>query len=303
MSPSERVENKTEQSPDDASSLSCPLQGYPLDCLEVWGGSGDTDNKLSVTGLDVWAWSSAADDIAGGDLYFVSMCACAEVSRFFVADVSGHDAVAAEIASRLRKLMRKHINKPDQTHLAEALNRDFDRITCPDKFATALLATFFPPTRHLILCNAGHPRPLWYQALARKWVPLDRQTPQAIADVRNLPLGIIDDAKYRQFAVKLEPGDLVLVYTDGIIEARMQGGEMVREQGLCDQLARLDGTQPQAIVPALRDWMRQMQDTPEAVDDRTLLLLHANGQKPPRQSVAKRFRIAAKMLGLLNDTR
>jgi hypothetical protein len=128
---------------------------HRLDCLEVWGGSSALDNEVRVTGLDVWAWSRPADNVAGGDLCFVSMCACAEVSRFLVADVMGHDAEAAEVATRLRRLMRQHINKPDPSRLIHSINDDFDGMARHGKFATAVLATFFPPTQHLILCNAG----------------------------------------------------------------------------------------------------------------------------------------------------
>jgi len=302
-------ETKTADQPSPATDTSAsgasgaPRESeYRLDCLEVWGGSGEADRRVEVTGLDVWVWSSPAEQVAGGDLYFISMCACAEVSRFFVADVSGHDAIAASLAARLRKLMRRHINKPDQTRLAQALNRDFDRISGQGKFATALLATFFPPSRHLMVCNAGHPRPLCYNARRKTWIPLDPKAPLAVDDTRNLPLGIIDDAPFRQFAVKMEPGDLILIYTDGITESQDQAGKMLGEQGLIDLLSATDPEQPEALIPAIQSRMRSAHHESLEPDDRTVMVLRANGQHTPEQGLGKRLRVMAKMFGLIDHT-
>lgn len=285
-----------------AASGAPPESEYRLDCLEVWGGSGEADRRVEVTGLDVWVWSSPAQQVAGGDLYFISMCACAEVSRFFVADVSGHDAEAAGLAGRLRKLMRRHINKPDQTRLAQALNRDFDRISGQGKFATALLATFFPPSRHLMVCNAGHPRPLCYNARRQTWVPLDPKAPLAVEDTRNLPLGIIEDTPFRQFAVKMEPGDLILIYTDGVTETHDQASKMMGEQGLIDLLSSTDPEKPEALIPAIQSRMRSANHAKLSPDDRTVMVLRANGQRTPEQGLSKRLRVMAKMFGLISST-
>jgi serine phosphatase RsbU (regulator of sigma subunit) len=274
-----------------------------LDCLEVWGGSDGIDSAVRVTGLDVWAWSQPADSVAGGDLYLVSMCACAEVSRFLIADVTGHDAEAAQVANRLRKLMRKHINKPDQTRLAWSLNRDFDGMARHGKFATAVLATFFPPSRHLILCNAGHPAPLLYRAAERQWVSLDPRKTSAAKEVSNLPLGVANDSPYGQFAVRLARDDLVLIYTDGLTERRTDSGEMLGEAGLIERIGRLDGEDPHRLLPSLRATLGITADEGAKVDDMTALLLGANGEQPPRQSITQKIRVTAKMLGLLPSSR
>ncbi len=270
-----------------------------LDCLEVWGGSSGIDSAVGVTGLDVWAFSQPADDVAGGDLYFVSMCACAEVSRFLVADVTGHDAEASQVAMRLRKLMRKHINKPDQTRLACSLNQDFDGMSRHGKFATAVLATFFPPSRHLIICNAGHPRPLLYQASEQRWSLLDPDEPDAIEDVGNLPLGVVGDSPYRQFAVPLQRDDLVLVYTDGVTEARAADGRMLGESGVLDLVRQIDAGDTGRFLSSLRTTLSVLVGDSLRADDVTMLLLKANGELPPRQSITQKLRVTAKMLGLL----
>jgi len=274
-----------------------------LDCLEVWGGSKGMDTALAVTGLDVWAWSQPADTVAGGDLCFVSMCACAEVSRFLVADVTGHDAESARIADRLRRLMRRHINKPDQSRLAGAINRDFDGMARHGKFATALLATFFPPTRHLMICNAGHPRPLWYQTREQRWTFLDPHDEQALKDVTNLPFGIVADTPYAQFAVKLSPGDQVLIHTDGLTEATTRENKMLGEKGLRRLIESLDPAAPHELLPRLRSALRRRTDGRLDHDDLTVLQLRANGGQPTRKSITQRLKLTARMLGLASSYR
>ncbi len=274
-------------------------QIHQLDCLEVWGGSDRAEEELRVTGLDVSVWSRPADDVLGGDLYFVSMCACAEVSRFLVADVTGHDASSAEVAKRLRRIMHKHINKPDQSRLVCSLNKDFDGMRRHQKFATAVLATFFPPSQHLIFCNAGHPRPLWYRAASGQWSWLDPELTENVEQAGNLPLGIHGDTPYEQSAVRLEPNDLVLFYTDGFTELRDSSGNLLGEDGLLDALQQIGSQGHETLGVQLRQ--RLGIDTAENTngDDMTMLLLRANGDQPPRQALSEKFRVMAKMLGLL----
>lgn len=304
-----RVSNPNTQYPDgdrsagSATPAAADLPGQRLDCLEVWGDSTGIDSAVRVTGLDVWVWSQPADNVAGGDLYLVSMCACAEVSRFLVADVTGHDAEAAQVAMRLRKLMRRHINKPDQTRLACSLNRDFDGMAKHGKFATAVLATFFPPSCHLILCNAGHPRPLVYRAASKQWGLLDPDVSDTVEDLGNLPFGVMNNAPYAQFAVPLSRDDLVLIYTDGLTETQVESGGMLGESGLIELLNRIDADAPSYLLAALRAALELIASSKIVSDDVTMLLLRANGEQPQPQSITQKLKVTAKMLGLLPTKR
>lgn len=294
------TETDTDHAPGPGHRAAPDRPEHRLDCLEVWGGTGGIDSAVQVSGLDVWAYSQPADDVAGGDLYLVSMCACAQVSRFLVADVAGHNAEAARVAHRLRRLMRKHINKPDQTRLAWSLNQDFDGMARHGKFATAVLATYFPPANQLIICNAGHPRPLWYQAEHDRWTVLDPEQTASVECVNNLPLGVSGDVPYDQFAIRLARSDLVLFYTDGLTEARTKQGQMLRESGVLEIIEQIDPTDAARFLPALKAKLGDLAGENTRADDVTLLLLSANGQPPPHQSITQKIRVTAKMLGLLS---
>jgi sigma-B regulation protein RsbU (phosphoserine phosphatase) len=232
------------------SPMPPPEAPYSLQCLEVLGGNQVLQHALASPGLDVWLDSRPCGGARGGDLHYVSTCGTGRVTRFVVADIAGHGPDLNEFARWLRKSVRKHINLLDQTRFARALNKDFADKVGNNEFATVLLATYFAPTHHLIVCNAGHPRPLWYSHLAGRWQFLDQAAASAgpsirtervryrLSRVANLPLGIIEPTEYRQFAAKLAMGDVVIIYTDAITEARNPAGEMLGERGLLELAQR-----------------------------------------------------------------
>ena len=93
---------------------------------------------------------------------------------------------------------------------------------------TALLGT---PTRRFTWCRAGHPFPI----VKTKGKPLITLTEGA-----GLPLGILDDAVYESESIILEPGQTVVLYTDGIIESLNPRGEEFGFDGV-EHMPLLDG--------------------------------------------------------------
>src|SRR4051812_22443719 len=186
--------------------------------MEIFGGTGVREEAVAMPGLDGWIYSRPFEGATdGGDVHYVSLCGGGIVSRLIVADVSGHGVEVAEVAGALRAMMRKNINRKSQTRLVAALNRQFSAMAQFRQFATAVVVTYLATKRTLTVCNAGHPRPLLYRASTGSWEVMDLETVSTGAG--NLPLGIDDDTPYAQFAVTLEPEDVILLYTDALIEA------------------------------------------------------------------------------------
>jgi phosphoserine phosphatase RsbU/P len=194
--------------------------------------------------------------------------------------VSGHGNSVASVAADLRTLMRRFVNRLDQTEFVRLLNQEFTVQSAKGTFATAVIATFFAPTRRLNVSNAGHPRPLLYRAAQQQWNFMDDGEASDQSGFRNIPLGIVDLTEYDEFEVELEPGDCLLSYTDALIESRDADGEMLGETGLL-RIARLLGNvKPQELIRTLLKEIEERFPENLSEDDVTLFLVRANGEEP-----------------------
>jgi serine phosphatase RsbU (regulator of sigma subunit) len=211
-----------------------------------------------------------------------------------VADVSGHGESVSEFAVFLRGLMRKNINIKSQTRLVRRLNQQFSEMTQMRRFATALIATYLATNRQLTICNAGHPRPLLFRAAASQWSLMD----EAMHTKGNLPLGLDDEMTYRQFAVELQPRDMILFYTDALSEAADSQGSMLGEEGLLRLAGEFSSDIPDRFGPALLDRVEQHRGGRPADDDTTLLVLHHNASGSKRLSLGEKVDVYAKVCGL-----
>lgn len=278
--------------------------------MEIIGGNRAVHNLVSAPGMDIWLDSRPCEGAAGGDIHYFSMCGSGRVTRLVVADVSGHGPVMDDIAQKLRRLMRKYINLLDQTRFAQTINQEFIAQAADDYFATIILLTYFAPTDHLIVCNGGHPRPIWYSRRAGRWLPLDPATPDTGASIRdakavyrlspvsNLPLGVVEGTDYHQFTVHLDKGDFVLVYTDALTEARDPGGSVLGEDGLMGLLQELQPTVAEQVGRQLLDRLNRWRGSSQPDDDQTLIVLQHTATEPPHITLGGAIRTMLKMLGL-----
>lgn len=177
-------------------------------------------------------------------MHYISSCGTGRIARLMLADVSGHGGDAAGVASKLRRVMQRYMNHIEPQALAKRLNRDIgDAVGDTGRFATALVLTFFSPDGGLSLCNAGHPPPMLYRRASGRWSPIVQ--PDTQERIANLPLGVLDSVGYEGRELTLEPGDVVLAYTDCLIEASR-----------CDEAGRPDG--PMLDISGLRDTLNAL---------------------------------------------
>lgn len=251
-----------------------------MQCMEVWGGSQLVDHATEFNGLDAWVYSRPYRQASrGGDVVYASNCATGRITRLMVADVAGHGQAVAATAADLRLLMRRFVNCLDQTELVRRLNIQFARLSEQAAFATAVVATFFAPTRRLTLCNAGHPRPLHYSAARREWRLLGAQHAPRAAGPRNLPLGILDIADYDAFDIELQDGDCVLAYTDALIESQDADGRDLGEDGVLRILQLLGDVEPAALIRTLLGEIGDRFPENLSADDVTVLLVRASSRQ------------------------
>lgn len=251
-----------------------------MTCMEVWGGSQLTTRRVEMGGLDAWVYSKPFGEAQrGGDVYYASSCATGRITRLLLADVSGHGNTVASTAANLRTLMRRFVNRLDQTEFVRLLNQQFTALSESGTFATAIVATFFAPTQRLIVCNAGHPRPLLFQAATQEWTFLGAEAANDEAP-NNIPLGIIGVTEYEQFDVELKTGDRILTYTDALIESRDADGEMLGEAGLLRIVRLIGDVETQLLTKTLLREIGDRHPDNLSEDDVTVLLIRANGLKP-----------------------
>lgn len=257
-----------------------------MQCMEVWGGSHLTAQGVEFGGLDAWVFSKPFGEAQhGGDVYYASSCGTGRITRLLLADVSGHGNDAAAVAANLRTLMRRFVNRLDQGEFVALLNQQFSEAYSSGWSATAIVTTFFSPTRRLIVSNAGHPRPLLYRAAERKWSLLSQKRSPG-STPRNTPLGMLAMAEYEQFDLQLDPGDYLLCYTDGLTESNDADGSMLGEAGLLKIVRLIGGPDanaadgPRRIAERLLGEIGSRYAKNLTDDDVTVLVVRANGREP-----------------------
>jgi GAF domain-containing protein/anti-sigma regulatory factor (Ser/Thr protein kinase) len=216
------------------------------------------DRLPNLAGIDAAARYLPARDEVGGDWYDVIALPGGRVG-LAIGDVAGHGLRAAALMGQLRTGLRAYALEGHPP--GETLKR-LDRMlqTIPGRgMATAAYAVVDPVTGTLHYASAGHPPPV-----------LVRGGEEAILlDVSAAPpLGALPFAAYHEVEATLEPGDTILLYTDGLIERRREplteGLERLRAltavratadqlcQRVIEQLVPADGGEDDIAVVALR---------------------------------------------------
>jgi sigma-B regulation protein RsbU (phosphoserine phosphatase) len=250
-----------------------------MQCMEVWGGSQLTSSGVELPGLDVWVYSKPFEEAQrGGDVYYVSSCASGRISRLLLADISGHGNSVASTAADLRTLMRRFVNRLDQKEFVRLLNEQFTALSSQGTFSTAVVTTFFSPTRRLSLCNAGHPRPLLFRATEGRWSFLGHQDNPEKKGPRNIPFGIFQLADYEQLDIELDPGDCLVSYTDALIESCDADGEMLGEEGLLRIVNLLGDIPAEKFISSLLQEIAERFPKNLSADDVTLMVVRANSR-------------------------
>jgi sigma-B regulation protein RsbU (phosphoserine phosphatase) len=189
-----------------------------------------------------------------------------------LADVAGHGEIVSAAAVRLRDALREHVDHWDQSMLIRRLNESILKGEPSARFATAFVASFYRESGELLFTNAGHTPPLWYRAAGREWSLLRDSTPYS-KEILDLPLGMIEGTSYSQTAVQLEPGDLLLLYTDGINEAEDLSGEQLGLDRLLSMARQLPVHSAAAAGQALLAGVANFRGSAPSADDETVVAL------------------------------
>ncbi len=135
------------------------------------------------------------------------------------ADVVGHGVAAAMFMAKLSAETRYCLAaEPDLAAAIERLNVHMSRLQL-DRFVTFLMMALSPDSDAVTIVNAGHMTPLVYHAA-------DASTSEPGEEESGLPIGIDEDLGYEATDITLRPGDVAVMYTDGINEAMNASDEL-----------------------------------------------------------------------------
>ncbi len=193
----------------------------------------------------------------GGDWYHAAEVADGGV-LLAIGDVAGHGVQAATTMARLRHALAALAvtTTTEPAALLGHLNRLLCATGTPSDTATAVIAYYEPHGRTLTWAQAGHPAPL----RTRDGVTAELPRP------RGPLLGVLTEAVYEQACVAFEPGDLLLLYTDGLVENRYQGVS----DGLAPVVATLNRITAGGSAQPLADLLAQLHRA--NLDDDTCIL-------------------------------
>jgi sigma-B regulation protein RsbU (phosphoserine phosphatase) len=203
-------------------------------------------------------------DQVGGD-YYDYFSRSGRNLEMVIADVSGHAIGPALFMVETRSAIRANAGGVESP--AEKLNALngflFEDLDKSDFFITLFYLQYDIDSRQIRYANAGHPPPLLYQRRQHACLRLD-------AD--GLIVGVNQQVHFEEKSLPIEPGDIILFYTDGLIEAEDKQGEFFGIDRVENLLIEHCQDAPDMLINALIMYLQQYCQTDSFKDDITLMV-------------------------------
>jgi sigma-B regulation protein RsbU (phosphoserine phosphatase) len=221
-----------------------------------------------VPGADI-AFATRPQNSVAGDYYDAFYPNLEEQERLMVviADVAGKSVPAALLMATLQASLRTIAG--EKAALADLVAR-LNRYACAHslnglRFTTAVLGEYNPVSRRLVYVNAGHNAPILRRANGGI----------EILDVGGLPLGIRSDGKYETASLELRRGDVLIFFTDGVIEAFNESGEEFGNTRWLNAIHNLPDSNAQQTLEFLMKRVDEFVGATRQSDDITCLVFRS----------------------------
>lgn len=218
-----------------------------------------------VDGWEIWFHTMPANDV-GGDLVDYMPLPEGRLA-LTLGDVAGKGLPAALLASKLQSTIRALA--PDAASLeslAVHLNTIFCRDGLPSRFASLIQMVIAPDQPHVRLLNAGHMPPIVVRDGHIE--SLSRGAPA---------IGLTREARFSAESVRLEPGDLLVVYSDGVTEARNEVGRFYEDDRFEDLIRHAHGMDAPSLGNRILDSVTEFVQGARQSDDLSLIVLRWKG--------------------------
>ena len=221
-----------------------------------------------IEGIEIAASISTAKAV-GGDLYDFADIEADGKRRLgiMIGDVSGKGIPAAIFMARSIADFRHYVNR--ETSPSSALNNLNAEIALNYKselFITMFYMTYDNSKKVLTYSNAGHLPAIWLKA----------EGGIEFLTTEGIPLGLMETERYSDASVELKPGDTVILYTDGITEARNQNKEEFAIERLKEVVLKNRSVSASALQDAIKGRLHRFVGTAPQYDDYTLVILKIN---------------------------
>jgi phosphoserine phosphatase RsbU/P len=200
---------------------------------------------------------------------------------FVIADASDQGAASAALAIMVRMLLHScplssgvervpfcpfSLPAPQPPHIVlEHLNRVLAENKLEEQFMTAFCGVLDPADGSCLYANAGHPYPRWWRAAHRRV--------EAVRGVAGPPLGTDRQTSYQPQAIQLEPGDLLVLSSDGLTATLNEGGQMFGSGRLDDALREAAPEGAEAVKLAVLAELEDFRTGHDNRDEITLVVL------------------------------
>ncbi|HXW92941.1 MAG TPA: SpoIIE family protein phosphatase [Terriglobales bacterium] len=224
-----------------------------------------------IRNLDIAAKFVPARAI-GGDLYdFVSYTM--NRTAIVVGDVSGKGAPAAIYAALVSGILRSHAPiEPLPAEMLAAVNFSLSQRRIDGQFVSLIYGVWDDNRRILRVANSGLPRPVYCH-----------QGKTEIIEATGLPLGLFDDAEYEEFSFNGKPGDVFVLFSDGILDARNKAGDLFGRARLEQIITSHALLSADAVVQAIFAAVAEHAAGEEAFDDQTVVVMRVKDGPEKRE--------------------
>lgn len=215
----------------------------------------------TVPGWNVWLFTRSANEVGGDLVDFIPI----EATRFGIAlgDVVGKGLSAALVTAKLQATLRALVPFfPSLDELGQRLNHVFYRDSLKNIFATLVYLDCQSHSGLVRILNAGHIPPILVRG---------NQIEEMIKG--GLALGIASDASFIEQHVELEKGDFILVYSDGVTEARNESGDFFGEAPLFKLILKIANLSTNEIGEQIVVAVERFMGEAKTHDDLSIALL------------------------------
>lgn len=219
----------------------------------------------AVPGVDIDAMTLYSDE-TGGDYYDYLCTGSAEKICVTVGDVAGHGLPAALLMANVRGMMRLRASMPGSLEaLLMDVNRQYTKdmeISC--QFMTLFLLRIDHQHRRIEWVRAGHNPGLLYD-------PADDAFHELSGE--GAPLGLWEDVQFPQSSVSIKPGQIIVLFSDGIVEARNPEGKYFGKDGLKNVVRKFGDISAKMLVLSILDAVTEFRAEGEQEDDMTVMVI------------------------------